>query len=144
MKGVLTADDALRSIECGATGIVVSNHGGRQLDGVQSSLRALPEVLNAVRGRAVVMLDSGIRRGSDVIKAICMGASAVLVGRAFAYGLAAAGETGVTRALKILRDDMERTLRLLGCASIRALDSSYVEVPKAWSALERAEFQTAN
>ena len=144
MKGVLSADDALRSIECGATGIVVSNHGGRQLDGVQSSLRALPEVLNAVQGRAVVMVDSGIRRGSDVIKAICMGASAVLVGRAFAYGLAAAGETGVTRALKILRDDMERTLRLLGCASIRALDSSYVEVPKAWSALERVEFQTAN
>jgi isopentenyl diphosphate isomerase/L-lactate dehydrogenase-like FMN-dependent dehydrogenase len=145
MKGVLTADDARRSLDYGAGGIVVSNHGGRQLDGVQASLRALPEVLNAVQGRAEVLLDGGIRRASDVVKAICMGARAVLVGRAFAYGLAAAGEAGVTRALEILREDIERTLRLLGCPSIRALDHSYVEIPKAWAEREgAAEFQTMN
>jgi L-lactate dehydrogenase (cytochrome) len=132
IKGVLTAEDALRALDYGASGIVVSNHGGRQLDGVQASLRALPEVVGAVHGRAEVLLDSGIRRGSDVVKAICMGASSVFVGRAFAYGLAASGEMGVTSALEILRADIERTLRLLGCNSVHALDQSYVEIPKTW------------
>ena len=141
IKGVLTAEDALRSLDYGASGIVVSNHGGRQLDGVQASLRALPEVLGAVQGRAEVLLDSGIRRGSDVVKAICMGASAVLVGRAFAYGLAASGETGVTGALEILRADIQRTLRLLGCNSIHALDQSYVQIPRTWSKSQKPELQ---
>ena len=127
VKGVLTADDARRAIDAGAAAVVVSNHGGRQLDGLPASLHQLPEVVTAVRGQAEVLLDGGIRRGSDVIKAICLGARAVLVGRAYAYGLAAAGTDGVTRALDILRADLERTLRLLGCPSITALDRSFIE-----------------
>jgi L-lactate dehydrogenase (cytochrome) len=111
---------------------VVSNHGGRQLDGVAPTLRVLPEVIAAVGGRAEVLLDGGIRRGSDIVKALCLGARAVLVGRAYAYGLAAAGEAGVTRAIQILRADVIRTLKLLGCASIRDLDRSYVDVPSTW------------
>src|SRR5207249_10326851 len=127
IKGVLTGEDARRAIDAGAAAVVVSNHGGRQLDGVPASLQALPEVVTAVNGQVEVLMDGGIRRGGDVIKAICLGARAVLVGRAYAYGLAAAGEAGVARALAILRDDLERTLRLLGCASISALDRSYVD-----------------
>ena len=127
IKGVLTADDARKAVEHGAAAVVVSNHGGRQLDGVPASLQALPEVVAAVKDQAEVLLDSGIRRGSDVIKAICLGARAVLCGRAYAYGLAAAGEAGVARALEILRVDMERTLKLLGCPSIDALDRSYLD-----------------
>jgi isopentenyl diphosphate isomerase/L-lactate dehydrogenase-like FMN-dependent dehydrogenase len=133
IKGVLTADDARRSLDEGAAAIVVSNHGGRQLDGAPASLRVLPEVVAAVKGRADVMMDSGIRRGGDVIKALCLGARAVLCGRAYAYGLAAAGESGVARALEILRNDMTRTLALLGCPSVSALNRSYVEVPECWS-----------
>jgi L-lactate dehydrogenase (cytochrome) len=128
IKGVLTGDDARRAIDEGAAAVVVSNHGGRQLDCVPASLKALPEVVAAVNGRAEVLMDGGIRRGSDVIKAICLGARAVLVGRAYAYGLAAAGEAGVARALEILRADLERTLTLLGCSSIAALGPSYVDV----------------
>ncbi len=132
VKGVLTAEEALRSLDQGASAIVVSNHGGRQLDGAPATLRVLPEIVAAVNGQAEVLLDSGIRRGTDVVKAICLGARAVLCGRAYAYGLAAAGEAGVTRALEILRADLERTLRLLGCPSIAALDRSYVNVPPEW------------
>jgi len=128
-KGVLTGDDARRAIDHGANGIVVSNHGGRQLDSASATLRALPEVVAAVAGQAEVLMDGGIRRGSDIVKAICLGARAVLVGRAYVYGLAAAGQAGVTRALEILRTDVERTLKLLGCPSIAALDGSYVDVP---------------
>ncbi|MGA6983682.1 MAG: alpha-hydroxy acid oxidase [Candidatus Sulfotelmatobacter sp.] len=132
IKGVLTADDALRSLDAGAAAVSVSNHGGRQLDGVPASLRALPEVVEAVKGRIEVLMDGGIRRGTDVVKAIAMGARAVLCGRAYAYGLAAAGEAGVDRSVEILRTDLERTLRLLGCPSVAALDRSYVNVPKDW------------
>ncbi len=127
-KGVLTGDDARRALDHGAAAVVVSNHGGRQLDGAPASLVALPEVVEATNGRAEVLLDGGIRRGGDIIKALCLGARAVLVGRAYAYGLGAAGEAGVARALEILRSDLERTLKLLGCASISALDRSYVDV----------------
>jgi L-lactate dehydrogenase (cytochrome) len=130
IKGVLTRNDARRSLDEGASGLVVSNHGGRQLDGVQASLRALPEILGAVEGRAEVLLDGGIRRGADIVKALCMGARAVLIGRAFAYGLAAAGGAGVTRAVQILREDMERTLRLLGCHSVEQLNRTYLDIPK--------------
>lgn len=129
IKGILTGDDARRAIDEGAEGIIVSNHGGRQLDCVAASLKALPEVVTAVNGRAEVFMDGGVRRGSDIIKAICLGARAVLVGRAYAYGLAAAGESGVRRALEILRADVERTLTLLGCTSISALDRSYIDIP---------------
>ena len=133
VKGVLTADDARRSIDEGAAAISVSNHGGRQLDGVPASLRVLPEVVEAVKGQIEVLMDGGIRRGTDVAKALCMGARAVLCGRAYAYGLAAAGEAGVDRAIEILRVDLERTLRLLGCPSVAELDRSYVNVPKSWA-----------
>jgi L-lactate dehydrogenase (cytochrome) len=132
VKGVLTGDDARRAMDEGAAAVVVSNHGGRQLDCVPASLRALPEVVKAVNGQAEVWMDGGIRRGTDIVKAICLGARAVLCGRAYAYGLAAAGEAGVARAIEILRADLERTLRLLGCPSIAALDRSYVNVPKSW------------
>src|SRR5215468_2829857 len=118
VKGVLSAEDAKRSLDHGAVGVVVSNHGGRQLDGVPARLQVLPEVVEEVKDQAEVLIDSGIRRGSDIVKAICLGARAVLCGRAYVYGLAAAGEAGVTRSLDILRADMERTLTLLGCPSI--------------------------
>ena len=127
VKGVHTGDDARRAMDAGADAVVVSNHGGRQLDGVPASLRALPEVLAAVNGRIEVLMDSGVRRGADVVKAICLGARAVLVGRAYAWALGAAGGPGVVRAIEILRTDIVRTLRLLGCASIRELDSSFLE-----------------
>src|SRR3984957_7547382 len=132
IKGVLSADDAQRSLDHGAAAIVVSNHGGRQLDGVPATLRVLPDIIAAVNGKAEVLLDGGILRGTDIVKAVCLGARAVLCGKAYAYGLAAAGEAGVTRALEILRTDLERTLRLLGCPSVAALDRSYVNVPKSW------------
>jgi L-lactate dehydrogenase (cytochrome) len=129
IKGVLTGEDARRAVDGGAAAIVVSNHGGRQLDGAPASLRALPEVVAAVNGQAEILMDGGVRRGGDVLKAICLGARAVLLGRAYAYGLAAAGEAGVARVLEILRTDLERSLKLLGCPSISQLDRSFVDVP---------------
>ena len=132
IKGVLTGDDARRAIDEGAAAISVSNHGGRQLDCVPASVRALPEVVQAVNGQVEVWMDGGIRRGTDIVKALCLGARAVLCGRAYAYGLAAAGEAGVARAIEILRVDLERTLRLLGCPGVGMLDRSYVNVPAVW------------
>ena len=132
VKGVLTGDDARRAVNEGAAAMIVSNHGGRQLDGVSATLRALPEIVAAVGGQAEILLDGGIRRGSDIVKAICLGARAVLLGRGYAYGLAAAGHAGVARALAIFREDVERTMRLLGCASVAELNSSYVEIPAGW------------
>ena len=132
VKGVLTAEDARRAVDEGAAAVVVSNHGGRQLDCVSPTLRALPKVVAAVGDKTEVLMDGGIRRGGDIVKAICLGARAVLIGRAYAYGLAAAGEAGITRAIQILTADVERTLRLLGCSSIRELDRSYVEIPPEW------------
>jgi len=131
-KGVLTGDDARRAIDAGAAGVVVSNHGGRQLDGVSATLRALPEIVQAVNGQLEILMDGGVRRGGDILKAICLGARAVLIGRAYAYGLAAAGAPGVNRAIAILRADLERTMKLLGCASIHDLDRTYVEAPRSW------------
>jgi L-lactate dehydrogenase (cytochrome) len=131
-KGVLRGDDARRAIDVGAAGVVVSNHGGRQLDGVSATLRALPEIVQAVNGQVEVLVDGGVRRGGDIIKAICMGARAVLVGRAYAYGMAAAGTPGVHRAIAILRADLERTMKLLGCASISELDPSLIGLPRDW------------
>jgi len=132
VKGVLTADDARRAVDEGAAAISVSNHGGRQLDCVPASLRALPEVVKAVKGQTEILMDGGIRRGTDIAKALCLGARAVICGRAYAYGLAAAGEAGVNRAIELLRTDLDRTLRLLGCASVGELDRSYVNIPKSW------------
>lgn len=134
VKGIHTADDARRALDVGAEVLVVSNHGARQLDGVAPTIRVLSEVVAAVAGRAEVLLDGGIRRGSDAIKAICLGAKAVLVGRAYIYGLAAGGEAGVARALEIFRTDLSRTLKLLGCDGVAALDRSFVSVPRDWGA----------
>src|SRR5207253_1325606 len=127
IKGIHTPEDARRAVDAGADAIVVSNHGGRQLDGVAPTLRVLPEVVAAVGDRIEVLLDGGIRRGSDIAKALSLGARAVLAGRAYAYGLGAAGGPGVARAIEILRDDLMRTLKLLGCASVSHLDRSYVD-----------------
>jgi isopentenyl diphosphate isomerase/L-lactate dehydrogenase-like FMN-dependent dehydrogenase len=132
IKGVLTGDDARRAVDEGAAAVVVSNHGGRQLDGAPATLRALPEVVAAVKTQCEVLMDGGVRRGSDIIKAVCLGARAVLCGRAYAYGLSAAGHAGVVRALEILKADVERTLKLIGCTSVAALDRSYVDVPASW------------
>ena len=103
IKGIHTAEDARRAVDMGANALVVSNHGGRQLDGVAPTLRVLPEVVASVGDRIEVLLDGGIRRGSDIVKALCLGARAVMVGRAYAYGLGAAGGAGVARAIEILR-----------------------------------------
>src|SRR5436853_1066536 len=105
---------------------------GAKLDCVSPSLAVLHEVITAVDQKVEVLMHGGIRRGSDIVKAICLGARAVLIGRAYAYGLAAAAESGVTRALQILHDDLDRTLRLLGCGTLEELNSSLVEIPDEW------------
>jgi L-lactate dehydrogenase (cytochrome) len=132
VKGIHTGDDARRAVDRGAVAIVVSNHGGRQLDSVAPTLRVLPEVVAAVGTKTEVLMDGGIRRGSDIAKALSLGARAVLIGRAYAYGVAAGGAAGVERAIEILRSELVRTLKLLGCASIGELDASFVEIPPAW------------
>jgi len=129
-KGVITVDDAKRAIDAGVDGIVVSNHGGRQLDGVPASITALAAIIDAVGDDVEVLMDGGIRRGSDVARAVALGARAVMVGRPWAFALAA-GQAGVERMLGILRSDLDRTLRLLGCPSVEALDRSYVSYPTA-------------
>jgi isopentenyl diphosphate isomerase/L-lactate dehydrogenase-like FMN-dependent dehydrogenase len=150
IKGVHTADDARRAVDVGAKALVVSNHGGRQLDNVAPTLRILPEVVASVGDHIEVLLDGGIRRGSDIVKALCLGARAVLVGRAYAYGLGAAGRAGVARAIEILRADLIRTLKLLGCSSVVDLDRSCVDVPGDWfgkmtnDAAENDEIQMTN
>jgi L-lactate dehydrogenase (cytochrome) len=144
VKGLLTGDDSRRAVDEGAAAVVVSNHGGRQLDSVSSTLRALPEVVAAVNGQIEVLMDGGIRRGGDIVKAICLGARAVLIGRAYAYGLGAAGEPGVARAIEILRTDVERTLRLLGCPSVTALNRAYIEMPHAWTTTSHAAGHAEN
>ncbi|MCP5150354.1 MAG: alpha-hydroxy-acid oxidizing protein [Chromatiales bacterium] len=132
VKGVMHPDDARRIVDAGADAVVVSNHGGRQLDGAPSALEMLAPVVDAIGGRAPVLLDSGVRRGVDVLKARALGATACLVGRAHLYGLAAAGEAGVTRALEILRGEMDRAMVLGGWDSLAALDRDTVRVPPSW------------
>jgi isopentenyl diphosphate isomerase/L-lactate dehydrogenase-like FMN-dependent dehydrogenase len=127
LKGILTAEDAELAVEHGAAAIVVSNHGGRQLDGVPATLDALPEVVEAVDGRVEIYLDGGIRRGTDVAKALALGARAVLAGRAPLFGLAAAGEDGVRHVLELLRDELALALCLLGCRSPEELTRSHVQ-----------------
>jgi isopentenyl diphosphate isomerase/L-lactate dehydrogenase-like FMN-dependent dehydrogenase len=117
VKGILTAEDADLACEHGAAAVVVSNHGGRQLDGVQATIDALPGVVDAVAGRAEVYLDGGVRRGTDALKALALGARAVLIGRAMLWGLAARGEEGVAHVLELLRAEVELGLALLGCSS---------------------------
>ena len=132
LKGVHIADDAKKAIDLGIDALVVSNHGARQLDSVSPTIRVLPEIVNAVNGQIEVLLDGGIRNGADVVKALCLGANGVLIGRAYAYGLAAAGSFGVARAIDIIRTDILRTMKLLGCDSVTKLDRSYVTIPKEW------------
>jgi isopentenyl diphosphate isomerase/L-lactate dehydrogenase-like FMN-dependent dehydrogenase len=126
VKGVLDPADAVRAVELGADGVVVSNHGGRQLDFALSSLEALPGVVAAVGGRAEILLDGGVRRGTDVLKAVALGARAVMIGRPYVYGVAAAGEEGAAGILEIFRSEMLRSLTLMGCPSVAALDRSWV------------------
>jgi len=126
VKGVLTAEDALLACEHGAAAVIVSNHGGRQLDGSPATLDALPEVVDAVAGRVEVLLDGGIRRGTDVVKALALGARAVLAGRPPLWGLAAGGEAGARRVLELLRDEILLALVLLGCRGPDQLTASHV------------------
>ena len=126
VKGILTEEDALLACEHGADAVVVSNHGGRQLDGVPASLDALPAVVEAVSGRAEVYVDGGVRRGTDVAKAIALGARAVLVGRAALYGLAVDGENGVRAVLELMRAELEAALALLGCPTPEEITRAHV------------------
>jgi isopentenyl diphosphate isomerase/L-lactate dehydrogenase-like FMN-dependent dehydrogenase len=127
LKGILTREDAALAVEHGADAIIVSNHGGRQLDGVAASLDALPEVVEAVGGACEVYVDGGIRRGTDVLKALALGARAALTGRAIASGLAVGGEAGVLDVLTMLRDEIELGLALLGCTSTDEVTRSHIE-----------------
>lgn len=129
LKGILTAEDARLAVEHGADAVIVSNHGGRQLDHSRSAIAALPAVVDAVGDRTEVILDGGVRRGSDIIKALALGARACMAGRPFLYGLAAGGERGVTRAIELLRNELDVNLALLGCASVQTLDRSAIRMP---------------
>lgn len=124
LKGVLTVEDAVRAVDAAVEGIIVSNHGGRNLDTLPAAIEALPGVVNAVKGRIPVLMDSGIRRGTDILMALAMGATAVLIGRPYAYGLAAAGAEGVERVIRILREELERAMALTGRRTIAEIDSS--------------------
>jgi isopentenyl diphosphate isomerase/L-lactate dehydrogenase-like FMN-dependent dehydrogenase len=126
VKGILRPEDARRAVGLGAEAVIVSNHGGRQLDGAPPAIRALPAVAEAVGGEAEVYFDSGIRRGVDIVRALALGARACLAGRALAYGLGAAGEAGARRAVEILRDELRTALALTGCPSVQALGPSWV------------------
>jgi isopentenyl diphosphate isomerase/L-lactate dehydrogenase-like FMN-dependent dehydrogenase len=126
LKGILHAEDAQQAVACGIDGIVVSNHGGRQMDSVTSTLHALPEVVSAVAGRAEVFMDGGIRRGSDIAKALALGATAVMAGRAGLYGVGAGGRLGADRAFAILADELDRCLALLGCSAATRLNPAWL------------------
>jgi isopentenyl diphosphate isomerase/L-lactate dehydrogenase-like FMN-dependent dehydrogenase len=128
VKGVLTADDARRAVDVGADAVVVSNHGGNTIDGARPSIVALPEVVAAVDGRIEVLLDSGVRRGTDVARAVALGARAVLVGRPYVWALGAAGGPGVARVLEVFREQLSKSLILLGCPAISELDRSYLDL----------------
>ena len=126
IKGILSADDARRAADTGVSAVIISNHGGRQLDHSPSPISVLPEIAGAVGDRVEVILDGGIRRGTDVIKAMSLGARAVMVGRGYLYGLGAGGEAGVDRALQLLRAEIKRNMMLTGCTSVRQLDGKYI------------------
>jgi 4-hydroxymandelate oxidase len=126
LKGVLHPDDARMAIEHGAAGIIVSNHGARQLDTVPATIESLPELMEAVDGKIEVLIDGGIRRGTDVFKALALGAKAVGVGRPIIWGLAVDGEQGAKRVLDILRKDFELTMRLCGCATIGEINKDFI------------------
>jgi isopentenyl diphosphate isomerase/L-lactate dehydrogenase-like FMN-dependent dehydrogenase len=136
VKGILNAQDAVKAADCGADAVIVSNHGGRNLDGSPAPIDVLPEILDAAGKRLTVMVDSGVRRGTDVVKALALGAAAVLVGRAPLYGVAAAGEAGASRAITIFREEIDRTMALLGVRSVAELDRRYLLMPGAGAGVE--------
>jgi isopentenyl diphosphate isomerase/L-lactate dehydrogenase-like FMN-dependent dehydrogenase len=135
IKGILTAEDASRAVGLGIDGIIVSNHGGRQLDEARSSISALPEIAAAAAGQAEIYLDGGVRKGGDILKAIALGARACLVGRAALYGLAAGGGAGASRAIEILTAELQTAMALAGCASVGDLDESWIVRPSTGTAL---------
>ncbi|MFC2059303.1 alpha-hydroxy acid oxidase [Chloroflexota bacterium] len=128
VKGIMTVEAALKALDYGVDGIVVSNHGGRQLDSQPATITVLPQIVDAVGNRAEIFIDGGIRRGTDVIKAIALGARACLIGRPYIFGLAARGEAGVAQVLQIFRDEIDRTLALIGCRSLAEVDRSTVSL----------------
>jgi 4-hydroxymandelate oxidase len=129
IKGILDADDAERAVATGVAGIIVSNHGGRNLDTAPATIDALREVAERVAGRIPVLVDGGIRRGTDIVKALAYGATAVLIGRPYCYGLAVAGADGVSRVIEILRTELEMTMQLIGCRSLAEIDSTVLWAP---------------
>jgi L-lactate dehydrogenase (cytochrome) len=130
IKGILDPEDARLAVQCGADAIVVSNHGGRQLDGALSSIRVLPSIVRAVKGQTEIWLDGGIRSGQDILKAVALGADSTMIGRAYVHGLGALGEAGVTRALELLHKEMDFTMALCGRRDIRAVNRDILLVPK--------------
>src|SRR5690606_26168835 len=126
LKGITAREDAAIAVEHGVDGIIVGNHGGRQLDGAPSAISVLPEIVDAVQGRAKIVLDGGVRRGSDVLKALSLGADACMIGRPFLYGLASLGGAGVSKVLELLRNEIDVNLALIGRAGIKELDRSAV------------------
>jgi isopentenyl diphosphate isomerase/L-lactate dehydrogenase-like FMN-dependent dehydrogenase len=133
VKGLLTGEDAARAVDEGAAAVVVSNHGGRQLDTADATLRALPEVVAAVNGRCEVLLDGGIRTGIDVIKALSLGARAVLIGRPWLFGLAVGGDAGIQAVLEVIRTGITRNMALVGVKKVSELDPRYLRLPSDWS-----------
>jgi (S)-mandelate dehydrogenase len=134
VKGILRAQDAVRAAECGADAVIVSNHGGRAVDSTMAPIELLPQIADAVGKRMTVIVDSGFRRGADVVKGLALGADAVLIGRATLYGTAVAGQAGAARAIAIYRDEIDRLLALIGCPGIDALTRDYLVFPSALTA----------
>jgi L-lactate dehydrogenase (cytochrome) len=130
LKGILDAEDAKKAVALGADAIVVSNHGGRQLDGALSTIRVLPQIVRAVKGQTEIWLDSGIRSGQDALKAVALGADATMIGRAYLHGLGAMGEAGVTAALEVIRKEMDITMALCGRRDIATVDRDILLVPE--------------
>jgi isopentenyl diphosphate isomerase/L-lactate dehydrogenase-like FMN-dependent dehydrogenase len=126
VKGILHPDDAIKAADCGADGVLISNHGGRNLDSAISPIEVLPEVVDAVGKRITVMVDSGFRRGTDVVKALALGAHAVQIGRPTLYGIAAGGLPGAQRAIDIFREEIDRVMALLGCRSVAELNPDHL------------------
>jgi isopentenyl diphosphate isomerase/L-lactate dehydrogenase-like FMN-dependent dehydrogenase len=131
VKGILHPQDAMLAADCGADAVAVSNHGGRNLDGAISPIEALPDVVDAVGKRVTVLVDGGFRRGSDVVKALALGAHAVQIGRATLYGVAAGGHAGAARAIAIFRDEIDRVMALIGCRSVAELGPEHLQFADA-------------
>ena len=135
VKGIMNSEDAVRAADCGADGVIISNHGARHLDSGMATIDVLPEVVDAVGKRIPVIVDGGFRRGSDVVKALAIGASGVLIGRAALYGTAVGGRTGAARAIALFRDEIDRVLGQMGCPRVADLNREHLVLPPAWKAL---------